>query len=133
MGEIVRAALFHTPRNPFHDGAGLEVFSDAGLLIEEGRIRALASYAEIRQVHPDAAVRDLRGGFILPGFVDTHVHYPQVRVLGGLGYSLLDWLDRRTLPEEARLAEPAYAASVAREFLHSLASHGTTTSGAGRA
>ncbi len=127
MGEILRAAVFHTPANPFHNSSALEVFEDGGLLIEQGKIRALGPYAEIRQAHPDATLRDLRGGFILPGFVDTHVHYPQVRILGGLGYSLLDWLDRHTLPEEARMAEPDYAGDVAKEFLHCLVSHGTTT------
>jgi guanine deaminase len=127
MGEIIRAAVFHTPRNPFRDAGALEVFPDGGLLVEDGRIRALGSYAEIRQAHPDAVARDLRGGYLLPGFIDTHVHYPQVRILGGLGYSLLDWLDMHTLPEESRLSEPGHARAVAKEFLHCLASHGTTT------
>ena len=127
MGEIIRAAIFHTPENPFRDPSALEVFEDGGLLVEGGSIRALGDYSGIRRAHPEAALRDLRGGYLLPGFVDTHVHYPQVRVLGGMGYSLLDWLELRTLPEEARLAEPAYAGEIAREFLYSLASHGTTT------
>jgi guanine deaminase len=127
MGEIIRASIFHTPENPFRAAAALEVFEDGGLVIEGGVIRALGDYAGIRKRYPDATVRDLRGGYLLPGFVDTHVHYPQIRVLGGLGYSLLDWLDQHTLPEEARLAEPAYAREIAQEFLHSLASHGTTT------
>jgi guanine deaminase len=127
MAEVIRATVFHTPGNPFHEAAALEVFPDAGLLIENDRIGALGAYPVIRRAHPEASVRDLRGGFILPGFVDTHVHYPQVRILGGLGYSLLDWLKIHTLPEEARMADPAYAEAVAHEFLHSLASHGTTT------
>jgi guanine deaminase len=127
MGEILRATIFHTPGNPFRDTAALQAFSDGGLLVEQGRIRAFGDYGDVRRAHPDAMMRDLRGGFILPGFVDTHVHFPQVRVLGGLGYSLLDWLEMHTLPEEARMAEPAYAGAVAREFLHCLASHGTTT------
>lgn len=127
MGEIIRAAVFHTPGNPFRDESALETLADAGLLIEDGRIRALGSYPEIRQAYPDASARDLRGGYILPGLIDTHVHFPQVRILGGLGYSLLDWLDTHTLPEEARMAESAYAGAVAKEFLSCLASHGTTT------
>jgi len=127
MAELIRASIFHTPDNPFRDPAALQVYEDGGLLIDHGVISALGDYPGIREEHPDATLRDLRGGYLLPGFVDTHVHYPQVRVLGGLGYSLLDWLDQHTLPEEARLAEPAYAADIAREFLHCLASHGTTT------
>ena len=127
MGEILRASILHTPGNPFRDPAALEVFEDGGLLVEGGVIRAIGDYSDIRQTHPEATQRDLRGGYLLPGFVDTHVHYPQVRILGGLGYSLLDWLELHALPEEARMAEPAYAREVAGEFLHSLASHGTTT------
>jgi guanine deaminase len=127
MGEIIRAAVFHTPGNPFRDATALETLPDAGLLVENGRIGALGEYPAVRRAHPDARVRDLRGGFVLPGFVDTHVHFPQVRILGGLGYSLLDWLQVRALPEEARMAEPGYAGAVAKEFLHCLASHGTTT------
>ena len=30
---------------------------------------------------------------MLPGFVDTHVHFPQLRIIGGLGRTLLDWLE----------------------------------------
>jgi guanine deaminase len=90
-------------------------------------VLACGSYGEIRAQFPDADIRNLSGSFILPGFIDTHIHFPQVRIIGGLGHSLLDWLDRLTLPEEARFADAAYASAVAAEFVHSLASHGTTT------
>ena len=70
---------------------------------------------------------DLREGLVLPGFVDTHVHFPQVRAIGGLGMPLLDWLEKCALPEEARLADTAYAATVAGEFVSGLARAGTTT------
>ena len=36
---------------------------------------------------------DWRGGFFLPGLGDTHVHFPQLRNLGALGRTLLDWLE----------------------------------------
>jgi guanine deaminase len=124
--ELLRATIFHTPRNPFRETGALESFSDGGLLIENGRIAACDDYAVLAAAHPRARTRDLRGGFLLPGLVDTHVHYPQVRVLGGLGYSLLDWLEHHTLPEEAKFSSPEYAQAVASEFVHALASHGTT-------
>jgi guanine deaminase len=124
--ELLRAAIFHTPRNPLRQAHALEAFSDGGLLIENGRIAACGDYATLANAHPEARTRDLRGGFLLPGFVDTHVHYPQTRILGGLGYSLLDWLEQHALPEEAKFASPEYAQAVASEFVHALASHGTT-------
>jgi guanine deaminase len=55
------------------------------------------------------------------------VHFPQARVIGGLGMPLLDWLDRCALPEEARLADLGYAQEVAGEFIAGLADAGTTT------
>lgn len=126
-GELLRAPLFHTPRNPFREANALESYADGGLLIRDGRIAGCGDYASLRDVHPGAPTVDLRGGFLLPGFVDTHTHFPQLRVLGALGRSLLDWLDDVALPEEARMADHAYACDVAREFVHALVSHGTTT------
>lgn len=127
QAELLRATIFHTPRNPFHETAALEAFADGGLLLARGRVQALGDYASLRAAHPQAATRDLRGGFILPGFVDTHIHFPQVRVLGALGHTLLDWLERNTLPEEARMADRGYARQVASEFVRALSACGTTT------
>jgi guanine deaminase len=124
---ILRSAIFHTPRNPLLHDDGLEVFLDGALAVEDGRVAACGDFVPVRAQYPDAQVRDLRGGVLLPGFVDAHIHYPQVRVLGGIGYALLDWLENITLPEEVKFRHPSYARAVAQEFLHSLASHGTTT------
>ena len=125
--KLLRATIFHTPRNPFRHHNALESFSDGGLLIENGRIAACGDYVALAAAHPRVHTRDLRGGFLVPGFVDTHVHYPQLRILGGLGYSLLDWLEHHTLPEEVKFAAPEYAQAVAAEFVHALVSHGTTS------
>ncbi len=125
--ELWRATIFHTPQSPFRNSGALISLLDGGLATQGGRILACGDFAEVRRSHPDAAEHDLRGGFLLPGFIDTHLHYPQGRILGGLGYSLLDWLDQLALPEESRFADAAYAAQVAEEFTHALVSHGTTT------
>jgi guanine deaminase len=125
--ELLRAAVFHTPENAFHSDKALRAFPDGALVVSRGKILACGDYSDVSALFPNANVQDLRGCFILPGFVDTHIHIPQVRILGGLGHSLLDWLELLTLPEEVRFADPAYAAAVADEFVHGLASHGTTT------
>jgi guanine deaminase len=81
----------------------------------------------VRRDHPTEEVLDLRAGLVLPGLVDTHVHFPQVRVIGGLGLPLLDWLEQRALPEELRLADVDVARGVARDFVTGLVDAGTTT------
>ncbi len=108
------------PREPLrcHDGA---------LLVRDGRISARGSPAELTEEHPNAAVVRLPDGVVLPGFVDAHVHYPQTRVIGGLGRPLLEWLDECALPEESKFADHGYAAQVAVEFLTGLAAAGTTS------
>lgn len=126
-GELLRAPLFHTPRNPFVDERALESYSDGGLLIRGDRIAGCGDFVTLRAANPDAATTDLRGGFLLPGFIDTHVHFPQLRVLGCLGRSLLGWLEECALPEETKMADVSYAGQIARSFLHALASHGTTS------
>jgi len=123
---LFRARVMDTPDDPFADGA-LRSDEDAGLLVVDGVITERAHYATVRADHPDEDVVDLRGGVLLPGLVDTHVHFPQVRVIGALGMPLLEWLERCALPEECHLEDPAYARDVAAEFVFGLASAGTTT------
>ena len=123
---LYRAQVLDTPDDPFRGGA-LRADADAGLLVVDGMIVQRGPYAEVRRGHRDETVVDLRSGLLLPGFVDTHVHYPQVRAIGALGMPLLEWLERCALPEEARLADLTYAREVAGEFVASLVDSGTTT------
>ncbi|MEJ7635227.1 guanine deaminase [Aeromicrobium sp.] len=123
---IFRGTFLDTPKDPFL-GASLRAESDGGLVVLDGVIVRRGSYEDIRAEHPDDDVIDLSGGLVLPGFVDTHVHFPQVRMIGALGMPLLEWLERSALPEEARLSDTDYAREVAREFLGGLAGAGTTT------
>ena len=125
--QLFRATLFHTPANPFREEGALRTHADGGLLVRKGRIVASGNFDEVRRADPDAALVDWRGGLLLPGLVDAHVHYPQLAVIGRLGRTLLDWLEQVALPEEARMADVGYAADCARRFVASLAAHGTTT------
>ena len=130
-GFLYRARAFDTPVDPFTtDGPGFRHDDDLGLLVshDDGTIVARGPFATLAADHPTAPVIDLRDGILLPGLVDTHVHFPQVRVIGALGMPLLEWLERCALPEEQHLASPAYAATIAGEFVAGLISAGTTTS-----
>lgn len=123
---IYRACLLDTPEDPFAGGA-LRIESDGALQVVDGKITDRGTFAQVRLRCPDDDVTHLDGGLLLPGFIDTHVHFPQVRVIGGLGMPLLEWLDRCALPEEARLAQPSYARGVAADFVRGLAQAGTTS------
>ena len=123
---VFRGTFLDTPDSPFK-GAHLRADEDAAIVVRDGVIVARGPAAPLLREHTDDEVVDLRDGLVLPGFVDTHVHFPQVRAIGGLGMPLLDWLERCALPEEARLADASYAASVATDFVAGLARAGTTT------
>ncbi|HET7049377.1 MAG TPA: guanine deaminase [Solirubrobacteraceae bacterium] len=127
MVTIVRAQVAHTPRNPFVEEGALRVFSDGAVAFSGGRILACGPWSAVSGAYPDGVVSDARDSLLLPGFVDCHVHYPQVRMIGAMGLELMDWLRERALPEEARLADTAYAREVASEFVRGLAAAGTTT------
>jgi len=123
---LFRGTFLDTPDDPFAGGV-LRADTDAGLLVRDGVIIARAPYAELRRRHAGEEVVDLTGGLVLPGFVDTHVHFPQARVIGALGMPLLDWLEQCALPEEARMADLPYAVGVAADFVRGLVSAGTTS------
>lgn len=104
-----------------HEAKGALVIGD------DGRIAWLGAVADLPSGFRDLPASDYDDNLILPGFIDTHVHYPQYRILAAPGKDLLDWLNRFTFPEEARYADADYAAHTASLFLDRLAQHGTTS------
>lgn len=111
-------ALFPRP-----DAARFDLVADALIEIDDaGRILA-AGPAPAGSLEPETHP----GAVLLPGFVDTHIHFPQTRAIGSASGALLDWLDRSIFPEEALFAERAYAEAVAREFCDALIAQGTTS------
>ena len=106
-----------------HDASpGLRWRPDHWLLIDAGRIAAVQRDA------PDAswAVQDQRGRLLLPGFIDSHVHMPQLEVIASYGSALLDWLETYTFPAELRYGDPAVCEAGSARFLDALLAHGTT-------
>ena len=124
---LYAGTIVDTPGDPFMGNPGDALAEVGALLVREGVICARGSLAALRAEHPGEPVTRLDGGLLVPGFVDTHVHFPQIRAIGGLGMPLLDWLERCALPEESKFADQAYAREVAREFLDGLLASGTTS------
>ncbi len=102
---------------------GVRYRPDHWLLIADGRIVGAQLEA------PDAGWTriDHRGSLVMPGFIDTHVHSPQLDVIASYGTELLEWLNTYTFPAERRYADPAVATAGAERFLDQLLAHGTTS------
>lgn len=101
---------------------------DGALWLEGGRIRAVGAHAEIAPRLPAGITQvDYRDKLMMPGFIDSHVHYVQLDIMASYGRQLLDWLNEYTFPEECRFAERAHADNVAEAFLDETLRVGTTT------
>ncbi|KQV30647.1 guanine deaminase [Rhizobium sp. Root1203] len=102
--------------------------SDGGLLVENGLIVASGPYDKVRAEAPaDTLTIDHRPHLLMPGFIDTHLHFPQMQVIASYAANLLEWLNTYTFPEECRFVESAHAQKIATHFYDELIRHGTTT------
>src|SRR6186713_2686116 len=101
---------------------------DGGLLLEGGKIVAAGAYADVSAKAADSAERiDHRPHLLLPGFIDAHVHFPQMGVIASYGTELLDWLNKYTFPEETKFRNAQHGRRIARLFLDEMVRQGTTT------
>jgi len=126
--QAYRAELLSVPHDPAQAGDEAVRYEPDGLLVvEDGIVVARGAYAEIAPHFPDVPVEAFPGKLIVPGFVDTHVHYPQIGQIAAHGEQLLEWLQRHIFPEEKRFADRAHADAVADFFLGELLRNGTTS------
>ncbi len=110
------------------------VFDKDGLLVVgfvdgavSERVLAVGPHDVLAPQFPGLLAQDLRGRIIAPGFIDLHVHYPQIDVIGSPAEGLLPWLENYTFPQESRFIDPAHAAQVAGFFMTELLRNGVTT------
>jgi guanine deaminase len=127
-GTAYRAAILHFLDNPTVSANAYEYFEDGLLIVnQEGRVEQVGNAEDlIQQLQPQRIV-DYRGYLLLPGFIDTHIHYPQTEMIASFGEQLLEWLNRYTFPTEGQFGDASYAAQVADFFLDQLLKNGTTT------
>jgi len=101
---------------------------DGMLLIQNGKIQWSGSWDAGQPLLPkDCLITHYPDKFIVPGFVDTHIHYPQMEMIGAYGEQLLEWLNRYTFPAEMQYGNKTYAKEMATIFVRELLRHGTTT------
>lgn len=127
---VHRGALLHFLRDPGDgsDPSAYEYFADGLLVIASGRVVACGPATALLATLPATMpVTEHRDGLLIPGFIDSHMHYPQTDVIGSSGRQLLDWLNDYVFPTEARFADPGHAAATANVCLDEMLRNGTTT------
>ena len=105
-----------------------QYFEDGLLVINNGLVENVGHAAELlADLSTDIEVTQYDNGLIMPGFIDTHVHYPQSEMIASYGEQLLEWLENYTFPEEKQFADIEHGKRVAEFFLTQLLDSGTTT------
>lgn len=104
-------------------------YIEDGLLIShEGKISWFGTWEEGQsQLNADMNVQHYPDQLIVPGFIDTHIHFPQTEMIGAYGEQLLEWLNTYTFPTEIQFEDKAYADKIAQFFVNELLKNGTTT------
>lgn len=129
---LIRAELVSFAGDP-GDGdvpqpGSLKHYDDGLLWLKDGHIHAVDHYSNLApQLSSNSQIIDYRGKLIMPGFIDTHVHYVQLDIMASYGRQLLDWLNDYTFPEECRFANHAHAEALSNAFLSEMLRAGTTT------
>lgn len=124
-----RASILHSLADPTVVGVeqSYQYFEDGILLIENGKVAQVGAAAELLPKLTDVEVQHYRDALITPGFIDTHIHFPQTGMIASYGEQLLDWLNTYTFPTEKQFEDKAHASDVAAIFLKELLRNGTTT------
>lgn len=127
---LLRASFFDftaLAAQPDDIAANARYLEDGLLTLRDGKVVSLESWQIAEGRVDPTRVTDLRGKLIVPGFIDTHIHYPQTEMIGAFGEQLLEWLNQYTFPVESQYHCPDHAAKMSAFFLHQLLSNGTTT------
>ena len=124
-----RGALLDFVDDPFYntEAETVRYIPDGLLLVRNGYIEAIGPFDEGHQAVGDIPITTYPGKLIMPGFIDTHIHYPQTEMIAAYGEQLLEWLNTYTFPTEGKFSDKDYAARVAGLFLDELLTNGTTT------
>jgi len=128
QNNFFRGSIYHCIEE---NGSLKPIYFDDGLMVvdnKSGKIIDVGNFSDLRSSWDISNnLIHFRDRLIMPGFVDTHVHYPQYKVIASYGTSLLEWLNKYTFVEEQRFSDVAYADQIANLFLDELIKNGTTS------
>ena len=126
--QAYRASVLHFTGDPASEEQSHTWHADGLLVVDNGLIVAAGDYDQLQSTLPPGLQwQDYRGKLICPGFIDTHLHFPQTDIIASPAPGLLPWLEKYTFPAEGEFGDPNHATEVARFFLDQLLSNGTTT------
>ncbi len=130
MNAYRASLLWFAPRS---EGVARALYEQDGLLVvgpdAQGRqvVQAIGAYSTVSKQYPQVPVQHFPGRIIAPGFIDLHIHYPQIDVIGSPASGLLPWLENYTFPTENRFSAPDHSAQAATFFIAELLRNGVTT------
>lgn len=129
MTEGFRGKLFYFDKSACVENLSdsYHYFDDGLLVVRDGLVEDAGDYGEVSKRFPELRIHNYSQCYILPGFIDAHVHSVQIRAVASYGKELLEWLDNYIFPQEKRFEEAEYAQINTRFFLDQLVQSGTTT------
>ncbi len=125
--QLYRASILHFPVKTSDPDNDVEYFQDGALIVEGETISALGDYHTLHQKFPNCEIHNYTGQLIIPGLIDSHVHFPQTEMIAKYGDQLLAWLENYTFPIEGKFKDEEYCRIVAQHFIKQLINNGTTT------
>ncbi len=127
MKTLLRGRVLSFTAEPVNadDSSAFTYFEDGAVLVDGGEIVAMAEFGDMDA--SGAEIVDHRPNLIMPGFIDTHNHFPQMQVIGSYGAQLLDWLNNYTFPAETKFVNSKHAERMAVKYFDEMLRNGTTT------
>lgn len=125
--KLYRGEVFDFTDSPLDRTDAFRYFPDGALVVKEGIIIDCGPFKELEGRYAGCERIDYSGKLIMPGFIDSHIHYPQAEIIGMYGKQLLEWLNDYTFPAEQAFSSPEHAERIARFFVQELFRNGTTT------
>ena len=125
--KIIKGHVLHFPDVTDEPESNYAEFSAGAIVIEDGKILSVSGSDESVAKYPQAKIVDYGKKLIVPGFIDTHLHFPQTEMIASFGEQLIDWLNKYTFPTERQFENPEYSRKIADVFLRQLWMNGTTT------
>ena len=124
---LFRASILHFSQRTDDPNFHTDYFHDGALVIKGERIVAVGHYLSLKEQYSKSVEHDFSGKLIIPGLIDSHLHFPQTEMIAKYGEQLLSWLETYTFPTENKFDDPAYCEFIVQHFIAQLINNGTTT------